>query len=151
MAGKVEILDVPETKCVYASFTCQRSEIPSNMRPAMDKAWKHAAACGGGKGAPFARYTACHGSECTVEVGFPVDSPMDGPDGVKAGSFGGFRAVSAEHVGDYGRLGDAYDAGQAHLEEEGLTQAGPIHEHYVGPGSPDGTTPPRTLVYFPVE
>jgi effector-binding domain-containing protein len=66
----------------------------------------------------------------TVEIGVEVGSPFEAVDGVGYSTTPSGAVVSTVHVGDYSRLGGAYDALVAWCDQRRLARAGVWWEVY---------------------
>jgi effector-binding domain-containing protein len=66
----------------------------------------------------------------TVEIGVEVAAPFEEVDGVRCAMTPAGEVVSTVHMGDYARLGAAYDALVAWCDEHQVTRAGVWWEVY---------------------
>ena len=112
----------------------------------------------GGQGARFAGpaygiYHSAHASEAEVdlEIGMPVDEPIE-PDGrVIAATIPGGLVAATVHAGRYEDVGPAYQALGEWVQEHGHETAGPPREAYiVGPDQVQEPGALRTEIVWPV-
>jgi len=106
-------------------------------------------------GRPFARYTDMSDGLMTIEPGMCLATeaaPTEaGEDGVRIDGLPGGEVAMTVHMGPYEGLGQAYNAIQAWMGENGLAPAGAPWEVYVtDPMATPNTTDWRTEVYWPV-
>jgi len=103
-------------------------------------------------GAPFARYHRFGPTEIDVEVGFPVATPVEGNDRIKASKLPGGRVLSTWHVGPYHKLGETHNRVEQFLGKESLRARGPSWEIYwTDPGLVPDPKRWRTQVICPIE
>lgn len=83
-------------------------------------------------GAPFARYRALDEKfeEFEVEAGFPLESPVEGDEHVKASALPAGKAATTWHVGPYDKLGSAYQAVMKWIVEKNGTPTSTPWESY---------------------
>lgn len=81
-------------------------------------------------GPPFTRYHEVGEEWVDLEVGFPVDEPLEGADEVDAGRLPGGEVISTVHRGPYEGLTGAGEALDRWLEENGREARGPSWEIY---------------------
>ena len=97
-------------------------------------------------GAPFGRYQAADDGGWRVEAGFPVENTPEPEGRTQLTSLPGGPVARTVHLGDYGALGNAYQAVQNWLTDHGYQQRGAPWECYLD--GPEVATP-RTEVFFP--
>lgn len=99
-------------------------------------------------GPPYARYSFQDDGSIDVEAGFPVSATMTRTGDVEPGTLPGGHVVTTVHVGAYDRVGDAYDALETYLVNNGYEPVGAAWESYLDdPDVPE----PRTKVYLPAK
>jgi effector-binding domain-containing protein len=107
------------------------AELASAQGQALQALWNHLQQHGDRPtGPPYVRYHTFADADTDMEVGIPVATGAVGQGRVAADQLPGGPVVSAWHLGAHDRLGDAYAALQAWLEEHGHQPAGPGWEVY---------------------
>lgn len=100
-------------------------------------------------GEPYTAYFNMDVADLDLEIGIPVDRPVDGRDDVQAVEIPGGRFASLVHVGPYDQLASAYEVLTAWIAEQGLEVTGAAYEFYFSPPE----TPPeqiKTEIMLPV-
>jgi len=119
----------------------------ATLRPLFDSSYTAVGASGATPiGPAFALYRGETSAEFDLELGYPVDPPLDGPVAgqvtVDAGELPSGEALALTHVGAYGSLHESWGRLDAEARRRGLTPAGML-EVYVTQPTPD--TDPTTL------
>jgi effector-binding domain-containing protein len=96
-------------------------------------------------GPPFCRIDMME-EEFGLEVGFPVERPVEAIGRIEPSELPGGPVATTMHVGPYDTVASAYFALEAWMREHHYVQTGPPWEAYLdGPEVPQ----PRTLVCWP--
>jgi effector-binding domain-containing protein len=88
-------------------------------------------------GPPFARYHGPPGGTVALEVGFPVDRPPRGREGVTASRLPAGRVVRLVHEGAYGGLSGSWERLVAWADAAGLERGPVLWEVYLTEPTPD--------------
>jgi effector-binding domain-containing protein len=89
------------------------------------------------QGAAFARYHAQPTDVADLEVGFPVDEPVEPAGDVVASTLPGGRVARLVHEGSFDALGESWGRLAGWMAAEGLTPAPSMWEVYLTDPSPD--------------
>ena len=102
-------------------------------------------------GAAFARYPSPPGDVVELEVGFPVDRPIEATDDVGAGSLPAGRVARVVHAGSFEELGTSWGRLREWMADQGHRPAPGFWEVYLTEPSP-GMDPAdlRTELNWPV-
>ena len=117
----------------------------ATLRPLFDSSYTAVGASGANPSGPaFALYRGETSAEFDLELGYPVDPPLDGPVAgqvtVDAGELPSGEALALTHVGAYGSLHESWGRLDAEARRRGLTPAGML-EVYVTQPTPTPTRP----------
>ncbi len=88
-------------------------------------------------GAAFARYNGPPGERIDLEVGFPVERPVEGSGEVRAGTLPAGRVARVVHRGGFDGLGAAWAGLETWMGEQGLVPGPVLWEVYLTEPSPD--------------
>lgn len=94
-------------------------------------------------GAPYVAYYNMDMSDLDIEVGFPVRATMVGKEMVQSGTIPAGLVATCVHTGPYPELGQAYDALNQWIQENGHVATGLVYEFYL---NDPVTTPAEQLV-----
>jgi len=148
----------PELVDVEAVTTAVVAEVVETSRLAefFDRSFPAVGAAVGDAGATitgpaFALYRGPMVETADLEVGFPTDREVSGPDPVRRGSLPGGRAARLVHHGGYDSLGTSWERLRSWIEEQGLVAGLEMWEVYVTEPSPDmDPADLRTELYWPL-
>ncbi|MGR2752853.1 GyrI-like domain-containing protein [Agromyces arachidis] len=153
MSYDVRIITVPERHLAAVRTTTAFAGIPAFMGDAFGRVAEHLGRARMPVDGPAAaKYTGMDPAADRVEVsaGFVVARPIEGdgtvvPDVLPAGE-----VATAEHLGAYARVSEAYDAIAAAMALHGreLDESAMWEEYWSPPGTPDDQT--RTVVFCPL-
>jgi effector-binding domain-containing protein len=103
-------------------------------------------------GPAFALYRGPFEETVDLEVGFPVDRPVQADGNVVASELPGGRLARVTHSGSFDGLGEAWARLAAWLREKGCSPAAQRWESYVTQPSPDmDPRDLRTDLFWPVD
>ena len=140
-------MDEPQVVTVESSPTAVvRGTVPADQLPAFfDAAFQRlpaAIAAQGAQiaGAAFARYPSPPGDVVELEVGFPVDRPIEATDDVGSGSLPAGRVARVVHAGSFEELGTSWERLQVWMDEQGHRRGARVlgglpHRTIAGDGS----------------
>jgi effector-binding domain-containing protein len=148
MTYEIVAADLQEQQVACVHGRILHAELPAFLAAAYSKVPAASAQQGLRlSGPPYARYRFEKDGILDVEAGFPISGAMSRTGDVGPGTLPGGHVLTTVHVGAYDEAGDAYDALEAHLSENGYESAGAAWGCYLdGPDVPE----PRTKVYKPV-
>jgi effector-binding domain-containing protein len=92
-------------------------------------------------GPPFAHYYGMSSGTFEIEIGFPVESVVEGGGRVVAGSTPSGKAATCMYIGAYDEIEGAYDALMKWVDDNGLALNGEAYEVYLD--NPAETSPDR--------
>jgi effector-binding domain-containing protein len=102
-------------------------------------------------GPSFGVYYTFSEEEVDFEAGFPVSEPVEGEGRVGATELPATRAAVTVHVGPYTTIGQAHDALDRWIHEQGKDRPPAVREIYlVGPGDTEDSSAWRTEVVYPL-
>ena len=128
---------------------------PEKMGPTMGEIYGKIGAFLGAKGLvpagpPFARYYGCTDDGFDFEAGMPIAQATDGEGEICAGELPGGKAAATLHTGPYHQLGQAHDACEKWVAENGHEKAGPPWEYYVNDPGEVPENEYQTRVFWPI-
>lgn len=102
-------------------------------------------------GMPFVRTLSMDADEMDIEVGWPVQAPLDGDAEVQPGTLPGGPVAVASYFGPYHEIGPAYEAIQAWCAEHDHEIAGsPWESYFTDPNEEPDPSKWRTDIHFPI-
>lgn len=101
-------------------------------------------------GPPFARWSKWEGDTGVMEVGVPVNEPMDGQGGIEPGTLPAGPAAVVTHTGSYDGLSATWDRLKHWMIEQGHEGRADPWEHYVDDCTAVDMEKVRTIIYWPV-
>lgn len=151
MAYRCELVDVVAQPTLVVRTRTTLERLPKVLGPAWGAIVAHAGSLGAQPtGMPFVAYHNTDMSDLDVEIGLPFAQALHGEGDVEASEIPAGRAVATVHVGPYERIGKAYEAILAWLDEQGLAPAGPSYEHYIDDPADTPSEALRTRIVWPV-
>lgn len=153
MLNRPEVVELPARTTAVVRMTVERERIAEAFPPAIEEVISGIGAQGVQPGGPlFARYLQMGGKEVEVEIGFPLDQPIDPAGRVTIGSLPGGRALRAVHHGPYEELSTAWDQfGRWVAESDHQPEAGLWESYVKGPESTTDPTEWRTELILPLK
>ena len=137
-------MDEPQVVTVESSPTAVvRGTVPADQLPAFfDAAFQRlpaAIAAQGAQiaGAAFARYPSPPADVVELEVGFPVDRPIEATEDVGSGSLPAGRVARVVHAGSFEELGTSWERLQVWMDEQGHHRGDGFWEVYLTEPSPE--------------
>lgn len=140
---------IPAEPCVIVRAKKTMAEIGPFFRETFPKLFGYAAARTQPKAA-FGRYYDWSGELIEFDAGVVTRDALPGLEDIKAGQYGGHKALFSLHVGPYAQVEKVYAALQTHMKEHELQSAGAPYEVYLN--SPDEVPESelKTEVYWPI-
>ena len=146
-----EIRELSAQPVAFIRFQSRPDELGARFGEILPMVFRYVGSTGiAPAGAPYARYLSMTDETFDIEAGIPVVSTVPPGGRIESGELPGGRVVYTLHVGPYDKLGDAHDAVNKWIAEEGLEISGPPWEYYV---SDPMEAPPaewETEIYYPI-
>jgi effector-binding domain-containing protein len=136
------------TPTAVVRVTVPMASIAETLGSIFNEVIEHLGRTGGTPVEAFARYTIHEGgADADIEAGFTASGPVRPEGRIEAGTLPGGEVATVMHVGAYDQVGEAYQAVEAWLNEQGRVTVERPWEVYLS--MPD-EVPPRTRVDFPI-
>jgi len=133
-----ELVDLPAVPTAVIAAVIAPDELVALFDRSYGQIATVAAAQGIELGGPaFARYNGPPGDRIDLEVGFPVERPVEGSGEVRAGTLPARRVARVVHHGGFDGLGAAWGALETWIGEHGLVPGPVLWEVYLTEPSPD--------------
>ncbi len=147
-----EIRDVPTQPILFATGTCTHDQIGPIIGRLLSSVGSYIRAQGGTPaGPPFARWTRWGETDCDLEAGIALVTPVAGSEEIHSGTLGGGPAAFCLHIGPYDQLTPVYYAMAEWVKEQGRTPAGAPWDSYVNDPMDLPPSEWRTELFLPVE
>jgi effector-binding domain-containing protein len=148
----IEIRDAPIVPVVFQSATTDQKKIGETCGVLLPAVWRFLSERGiAPSGPPFTRYTDWRETDCDLDTGFPIATPVKTEGTTKTGTLGGCQAASAIHEGAYDTLAETYTLLFTLIHEQGRTVSGPTWEFYLtDPGELPDPKDWKTEIYVPI-
>jgi effector-binding domain-containing protein len=151
MAYACERIEQPRQPTLIVRTRAPVARLPEVLGPAWSSIMAHAGKAGATpSGPPFVGYHNMDMQDLDLEIGVPFARVVEGEGEVQPSEIPAGPAVATMHVGPYDRVGDAYDALQAWMTEQGVAPAGPAYEHYLNDPQEVAPEALRTRIVWPV-
>ncbi len=153
MAYEIELKETDPQPVVSIRTRCKVAEIGPILGEILPEVFHYLNKLGvSPSGPPFTRYHSYDGTDCEIEIGFPVREPQPEEGRVTAGELPGGHLACTIHVGPYEDLPHAHDAIDAWIRENGRKSRGPQWESYrTDPGEEPDPNKRETELLWPVE
>ena len=153
MLNTPEVVELPARTTAVIRMTVERARMAEAFPPAIQEVMSGIAAQEVGPAGPlFARYLRMGGGEVEVEIGVPVNQPLEPEGRITISSLPGGGALRAVHAGPYEELYSSWDqfgrwvAENGHEPDEGLWEA-----YLKGPESSADPAEWRTELILPLK
>jgi AraC family transcriptional regulator len=154
MGYSIEVKELPSQLTLQISKQVTFETIPAAMGEAFGAIMAQAEAGGATyAGPPFVIYPGGFEGDFPMVLHMPVAPGAAAPDpasGVELGEVAGGTAACVMHMGPYERLGEAYEAAQTWLQQNGKTPSGPPREIYLNDPGSVGPDELLTEIAFPI-
>jgi len=152
MSYQIATQSMPLTTVLYQSATVPAEQIADALGKILPAVYQFAIASGATLvGPPMARYPKMGPGMVTIEAGIAVASGASGSDEIELGEWLGGTAAVTVHTGPYDGLGDAHQAMDVWVHENGMQQSAPPTEIYLtDPGEVPDPKDWQTQVIWPV-
>ena len=132
MNSKYQIVDRPAQPTVLIRTRSSVRNLPATLGDAYGKIMAYL----GEKGvypsyAGFVGYFNMDMEDLELEIGFPVNQPVEGSGEILFSEIPACKAATTVHHGPYDELSTAYDALNKLIEEQGETASGIAYEFYL--------------------
>jgi effector-binding domain-containing protein len=147
-----ELTTIPEADTAVVRGVVPASELPSFFDRSFSTLGAAMAQLGATPSGPaFAYYLRPPEVTSELEVGFPVDVPVERCADVVPSRLPGGRVATVVHQGGYDGLGESWRRLREWVAQKGLTPAPGFWEVYVTEPEPDGDPAAnRTVLYVPL-
>lgn len=149
-----EIKDVEPRPCLYVRREVKLEAVKDFFSEALPAVHRFMQERGiGFGGPPFGRYLSClEDGGFQMDAGVQSAGPAEGEGPIEAGVLAGGKALVYTHAGTYEKLGEAWQAGDAYMAEEGLEAGEPPYEIYLtDPRELPDPADWRTLIVRPLK
>jgi effector-binding domain-containing protein len=148
----IELRDLPAQPAVAIRDTAPAKGLGPAMRELYPVVWTFLEKRGiEPVGPSFGIYHSFTEEEVDFEAGFPVAEPVEGEGRVRAIELPATRAAVTVHVGPYTTIGQAHDALDRWIHDQGKDHDPAVREVYqVGPGDTEDSSTWRTEVVYPL-
>ncbi len=133
-----EIVETDEVTAAVVAGVVPMAELPAFFDRAFN-AIAHAVADQGRTitGPAYARYHGPPAETADLEVGFPIDAPVEATGDVMAGALPSGTVARSVHAGSYDTLGESWDRLAAWIGDQGHTPGTEIWEVYLTEPTPE--------------
>ncbi len=148
-----EVVELPTRAAAVIRMTIERQRIAEAFPPAIQEVMSGLGAQGVQPAGPlFARYLRMGSGEVDVEIGVPLERPIEPEGRITNGSLPGGRALRAVHQGPYEELSSSWDQFGRWVAENGHEPDEGLWESYVtGPESSSDPAEWRTELVLPLK
>jgi effector-binding domain-containing protein len=148
----IEVRDLPAQPAVAIRETATAKGLGPAMRELYPVVWAFLEKRGVEPAGPsFGVYHTFSEEEVDFEAGFPVSEPVEGEGRVRATELPATRAAVTVHVGPYTTIGQAHDALDRWIHEQGKDHTPAVREIYLtGPADTEDSSAWRTEVVYPL-
>lgn len=124
-----------ETPFLYQRRQCEQEEIANALAEMLPAVFGYAMSNGiQFAGPPTTRYPCFGPGLITIEAGLPIVGDAEVTEEILLGSLCGGEVVSTVHKGPYDKLGEAHQAVQEWMKENGVTGGAPWEVYLTDPG-----------------
>lgn len=152
MSYEISTESMPAMTVLYKSATIPADQLADTLGKILPAVFQFAIASGATiVGPPMARYPKKGPGMMTIEAGIAVASGTSGSDETQVGEWLGGKAAVTIHGGPYDGLGDAHEAMDVWVHENGMQPSDPPTEIYLtDPGEVPDPKDWKTQIIWPV-